>query len=82
MAAAATPATAAAIFFFFVVRRFPTFPATLEASDFAFPPARFAAFFARFADFLMLAIRLPPIMGWNPKHSRAGLTNKRKFVLI
>ena len=58
MATAATPATAAAIFFFFVfvVRRFRTFPATFDASDFAFPPARFAAFFARFADFLMLAI--------------------------
>jgi hypothetical protein len=56
MAAAATPATAAAIFFFLVVRRFPTFPATFDASDFAFPPARFAVCFARFADFLMLAI--------------------------
>ena len=57
MAAAARPATTAAIFFFFdPVRRFPTFPATFDASDFAFPPARFAVFFTRFADFLMLAI--------------------------
>ena len=57
MAATASPATAAATFFFFdPVRRFPTFPATFEASDLAFPPARFAVFFIRFADFLMLAI--------------------------
>ena len=57
MAAAARPATAAATFFFLdPVRRLPTFPATFDASDFAFPPARFAVFLARFADFLMLAI--------------------------
>ncbi len=48
---------AAATFFFFdPVRRFPTFAATFEASAFAFPPARFAVFFTRFADFLKLAI--------------------------
>jgi hypothetical protein len=59
MAAAASPARAAATFFFFdVVRRFPSFPATFEASAFAFPPARFAVFFARFADFLMLAMHV------------------------
>lgn len=57
MAAAARPARAAATFFFFdVVRRFPSFPATFDASAFAVPPARFAVFFARFADFLMLAM--------------------------
>lgn len=56
MAAAATPATAAATFFFFAVRRFPSFPATFDARDFAFPPARFAVFLACCADFLMLAM--------------------------
>ena len=85
IAAAATPATAAAIFFFLLFRRFPTFPATFDASDLAFPPARFAVFFARFADFLMLAIlclRWWVDTGWNPKDTRVGLTNKRKYVLI
>jgi len=62
MAAAATPATAAAIFFFLVVRRFRTFPATFDASDFALPPASFAVFFARVADFLMLAINGLPVV--------------------
>ncbi len=64
MAAAATPATAAATFRFFVARRLlPTFAVTFDASDFALPPARFAAFFARLADFAMLATACSDLWG-------------------
>ena len=71
MAAAATPATAAATFRFFAARRLlPTFAVTFDASDFALPPARFAAFFARLADFAMLATACLRSLGWIPEHTR------------